>query len=137
MKPWIIWSILALLSWGFFGFFPKLSVRYMRPESAIIFEALGGLVVALIALYKVDFRPEIHPQGILYAALTGFVGVMGALFYMQAATTKNVSVVAAITAVYPIITIALAMLLLRESLTWRQIAGMALALIAIWLISDG
>lgn len=137
MKSWMVYSALALLSWGFFGFFPKLSMRYMQPESAIIYEALGGLAMAVIALYLVKFRPEVHPKGILYAALTGFAGVVGVLFYMRAVTMKNVSVVAPLTAVYPLVTILLAWVLLHESLTWRQVIGMALAAVAVWLIADG
>ena len=126
-----------MLSWGFFGFFPKLSVRHISPESAIIFEALGGLLVAAVVLYLVKFQPEIHPKGILYAVLTGCTGVVGALFYMRAATLKEVSVVASLTAVYPLVTIFLAWALLREPLTWRQAVGMAFAAVAIWLMADG
>lgn len=137
MNTQILWIIMALVTWGFYGFFPKLVVKFMTPQSAIIYEVLGGLVVGLFSLYLIKFQPEANPWGILYAFLTGAAAIIGGFFYLKAATTNSISIVAPLTALYPIVTIMLAFVFLHEQLTWRQLLGIGLSIIAIWLIAGG
>jgi transporter family protein len=135
MTSWVSWSILALVVWGIWGFLPKLATKYMTTQSIIIYEALGGLCVGLVCLYFAGMRPETHPKGILYASLTGILGMMGGFFYLLAVARGKVSVVVTMTALYPIITIGLAALLLREPITLKQGVGMVLAVVSIILLS--
>jgi transporter family protein len=129
------WSILALVFWGIWGFLPKLATKYMAAQSIIIYEVLGGLCIGLVCFCFVGMRPETHPKGILYASLTGIVGLLGGFFYLLAVAKGKVSVVVTMTALYPIVTIGLAALLLREPITLKQGFGMALAVVSIILLA--
>jgi len=135
MDNWILTSFLALLIYGLWGFFPKLAVSYISPQSALVYETLGAMLIGFLALFLVDFRPDVQPKGILFAILTGCAGMLGTLFYFAAASRGRISVVVALTAVYPVVTIILAWVVLREPATVKQIAGMAFALVAIVLLS--
>jgi len=133
---WFVSAVLALLIYGFWGFFPKLAVSYISPQSALVYQVIGGMLVGVLALFLVGFRPDTHPLGILFALLTGITGVLGTLFYYAAASRGNISIVVSMTALYPVITICLAFFILHEPLTIRQVVGMIFAIAAIVLFSS-
>lgn len=135
MNSWFFWTILAMVTFGTWGFFPKLAVNYIGPKSALIYQVLGGLLVGMIGLAMLKFKPETHPLGILFALLTGITGVAGTLFYYVAASRGQISVVASLTALYPIITIMLAQIFLHETLVVKQVIGLCFAVIAIVLLA--
>jgi transporter family protein len=135
MDSWILWTMLALITFGFWGFFPKLAVNYITPQSAVIYQVLGGLLVGILGLALVGFKPESHPLGILFALLTGITGVLGTLFYYSAASRGQISIVVSLTALYPLITILLAVVFLHETLTVKQVFGLCFAVGAIVLLA--
>lgn len=135
MKDWILPAMGTFLFWGLWGFFPKLTVRYVSPVSAIVFEALIGVPVALVVLSAIGFKPDLHPRGVLLASLTGVLGILGALMYLTAVQRGNTSLVATFTALYPALTVLLAVLFLGERLVLRQWLGVGLALVAMLLVA--
>ena len=135
MESWFLWTILALVTFGFWGFFPKLAVSYINPQSALIYQVFGGLLVGIVGLALIGFKPETHPMGILFALLTGITGVLGTFFYYVAASRGQISIVVSLTALYPLITILLAIIFLHESLTLKQIVGLCFAIGAIVLLA--
>lgn len=135
MRDWIVPALGTFVFWGLWGFFPKLTTRYINPLSAIVFEALIGLPLALIVLAAIRFRPELHPRGVALAALTGVLGILGALMYLFAVRRGPASLVASFTAVYPAFTVLLAVVLLGERLILRQWIGVGLALVAMLLVA--
>jgi transporter family protein len=135
VKPWILPAATAFLCWGVWAFLPKITVRYIDPRSAVIFAALGGLLVALVSLATLDFRPQADWRGVSLAVLTGVLGVAGGLAYLVAMRHGQVVLIATVTALYPLLAIILAQLFLAETLGVRQWLGVALGLVAIALIS--
>lgn len=131
MESWFLWTILALLTFGLWGFFPKLAVNYINPASALVYQVIGGIIVGIIGLCLMGFRPQTHPLGIFFALLTGITGVLGTFFYYAAATRGQISIVVSLTALYPVITILLATVFLHEMLTFRQVTGLCFAVAAI------
>ena len=135
MNSWLFWTMLAMITFGAWGFFPKLAVSYISPQSALIYQVLGGMLVGIVALAMVNFKPETHPMGIVYALLTGITGVLGTLFYYAAASRGQISIIVSLTALYPLITILLAIILLHETLVLKQYIGLCFALAAIILLA--
>lgn len=136
MDNWFVSALLAMIIYGFWGFFPKIAVSYISPKSALVYQVAGALLVGIIVLAQVGFRPDTHPKGVVFALLTGVAGVLGTLFYYGAARAGNISVVASLTALYPIITILLAFLVLREPITAKQLLGIVFAMTAIALVAS-
>ncbi|HEX9714875.1 MAG TPA: EamA family transporter [Desulfurivibrionaceae bacterium] len=135
MESWLIPASAALIIYGLWGFFPKLAVTYINPASALIYEVAGAMLVGLLTLFWVGFQPETHPKGILFAVLTGVAGMLGTLCFFVAASRGKLSVVVSMTALYPLITILLAAIFLREPVTAKQILGMVCAVAAILLLT--
>ncbi len=136
MENWLIAAFISFLIYGFWGFFPKLAVQHIQPSSALIYEIAGAGLVGIIALFVINFQPDTHPKGILFAVLTGVAGMLGTLFFFAAASKGKIAVVVSLTGLYPLITIILAALFLKEPITIKQIFGMGFALLAILLLSS-
>jgi transporter family protein len=92
------------------------------------------MLVALVVLYTVNFRPDIHPRGIALGITTGILGFLGALFFLLAVSEGPLSLIAIWTALSPVISILLAILVLNEPITLQQGVGIIFALAAILLI---
>ena len=135
MKGWIAPATFTFIFWGLWGFIPKITTRYINPTSAVVYEALIGLPVALIIMALMRFQIQTEPRGIALASITGVLGLLGALGYLVAVTRGPVSLVTAFVALAPALTILLAMVLLGETLAARQWLGVGMALVATLLIA--
>ncbi len=132
---WFIFSLITLFLWGFWGFFSKLAVNYINPKSALIFQSIGNFIVLIFLLLSMNFKPEIHLKGIMFTLLAGISASLGFLFFLLSVTKNKVSIIMPITALYPIITIILALFILKEPITLKQAIGIMLAIISMALLS--
>jgi drug/metabolite transporter (DMT)-like permease len=95
--------------------------------------AAGSAALILVILVKPPKGPW---KGFWQAGVpAGLLDMIGGLFYLRAAQLGRLDVAAVVCSLYPAGTIVLAGLVLRERPTRRQLAGMALALGAVMLLS--
>ena len=92
--------------------------------------------MTLLAAFFLRFQPKGSPQGILFAVLSGASAALAALFFFSAITRGRGSVVVSMTALYPLVTLALSVIFLHEAVTLKQLLGVGLALGAIVLLSS-
>lgn len=132
---WLFYCLAAMVLWGLWAFLPKFSTRHLDTHSALIFQQLGAVAAGLCVLAAMKFRVKVEWTGISYAFLTGVLGVVGLIFYLQAVTRYRLSVVVPVTSMYPVVTILLSLTILREKISPVQWLGVFFALLAIVLIS--
>ena len=137
MKGWLLNSLIALVCFGLWGFFPKVAVRYVSPKSALIYEVMGGVLVAAVTWFSMNKGIEHDLRGVTPAFITGVVGYLGMFFFLNAVDLGKVSVVASLTAVYPVLTILLAAIILKEQITNVQYVGVFMAMTGVILLSHG
>jgi transporter family protein len=135
MKDWFFLAILTLLTWGFWAFLPKLATRYIDANSAMVYQVLGGVLVGVGVLVAMKFKVQFNIPGFSYGIATGLLGFLGAFFYLLAVSKGPISLVAPISAVYPMIAILMGLIFLNEFVTAKQGVGIALSVVAIYLIS--
>ena len=135
MKPWLFYSLMTLLCWGLWGVFSKLASNYSRPRQTLIFQAVGVVAFALLVLFMEQFQLQRTAPGFWWSAAAGFVNFVGFLFFFAAVQKGKVSTVISLSSLYPVITIALSMLLLHEKITKREGLGIAFAITACWLLA--
>jgi len=133
---WVPASLLALLSFGLWGLFTKLTVTHIDYKSALVYQTLGVLIIGLITFSLVEFKPTTNVKGVSFAVLTGAAYSIGCLFYFIAASKGKIITVVTLTALYPLVTIALAYCLLNESVSVKQCLGIGFGLLAIFLMSS-
>jgi len=136
MKAWQFFATLTVVSWGLWGFLPKLAFKYLDPQSTLIYQGIGTLLVVPVVLASRQFDISFHPHGAILAAASGMFGAVGALCFLLALSQGKASVVVSYSALYPLVTIALSFFLLREAVTLTQGIGILLALLAVVLLSQ-
>ncbi len=137
MQQWFVYALIALFLWGFYGFFPKLSVLHMGPKSAILFQTLGAIIIALVVfVFALKLKAETNAKGMLFSILTGIAGTAGTLFFLAALSAGGKTpVVVTMTALYPLVTMVLSFVLLHETISVMQAIGMMIALVAIVIMT--
>jgi uncharacterized membrane protein len=137
MPRWLRWTVLALLSWGVWAVMAKLIGGALSGTHNQALSTLGILPVILaLALSKKFSTTGNRRRGILYALASGAVSCVGNVFYYDALNRGGkAATIVPLTALYPLVTILLAMLLLEERLNRIQLGGVLLSLIAIYLFN--
>lgn len=135
MKEWMLATLGAFIFWGLWGFIPKITTQYIESKSAIVYEVTGAILLAAIVLFSLNFQPDVHPKGIAFAILTGMLGFLWAFCFLNAVSQGPVTLVATLSALYPVLTIVLATLVLHETVTVRQGVGIALAILSMILVA--
>jgi len=136
MGYWFIFGLFALIVWGVWGFLPKLATRYIEPRSVLVFQTIGSILVTIVILATIDFKPELHTKGVTLAIVTGIIGTLGTASFLYSIAKGKASIVVTMTALYPIITIILSLLILKESITIKQGIAIILALTAMALFAS-
>jgi transporter family protein len=129
---WFWYSILCVLCWGAWALASKLGSREIPPQAMQFLFTIGTLPVAAALLIARRGKLEKSGKGISYAVLNGVLaGIGGLTLFAAYHTNSNTSVITAATALYPMITVVLAVLILRERLTLVQMLGLVFAALAI------
>ncbi len=136
MPSWLILTLMATFIFGFWGYFPKLATHYLEPRTTLMYQNVGTLLSSIVLFAVLKVRFTVNPRGILFAVLTGVAGTVGTLFMLMALSKGKVSVVVPLTAMYPVVTVLLAALTLKEPVTIKQVIGLCLSLVAIYLMSS-
>lgn len=140
---WFALSLGALATWGVWGIFGKIASGYMDGRSLFFYQLVTGLVVVFIAFAITGFRPTLMAEapatglnpGIKWAIATGVVSALGQILYFSALGKGKASIVVLMTGLYPVVTVLLAFLILRESITLTQGAGILLAILSMTLLA--
>lgn len=133
---WFWYSLLCVLFLGGWTLLSKLASAEIPARTMQFLYPFGWVPVALMCLWAREFKFEKSLRGIFYAITIGVLGGLGGLAYFAAYRTGgNTSAIAAATAMYPLITVVLAVLILRERLTWLHIVGLVFAAAAFVLFS--
>ena len=137
MKDWFLLAVTASLLWGFWGFLGKIASKSLDSQNLLIISSLGSAMavpITLLLFYKYfNFPVSSSPHYIALAS--GFLGGIGALFFFLAISKGNASKVVVITAMYPVVTIILSFIFLKESLDIQKILGLSLALVAVIILA--
>lgn len=132
---WVAASFFSLFSFGLWGLFTKLAVTHVDSKVVLIYQTIGVIIISLITLGFVEFKPVTNMKGFSYAVLTGAAYSIGCLFYFIAASKGKIVTVITLTALYPLVTIALSYWLLDETVSLKQFLGIGCGLFAIFLMS--
>jgi uncharacterized membrane protein len=100
----------------------------------ILFTA-GMLPLLAAAFLSAGRRVDTDRLGVLYGILNGVLAGLGGLAYFAAMEKGKASLVGPVTSLFPLLTVVLAVLILRERMNRIQIAGIVLGMISIVILS--
>jgi transporter family protein len=134
-SAWLWFSVLALASWGILGIFQKLTTNFISAESALVWSIVGFLVLQPF-LYDGTSLFAYPPKAIGWAVANGFFNALGAGFLLAAMRAGGkASIVMPLAAMYPLMVVLFAPVILHESITPLQGVGVACALVSVLLLS--
>ena len=134
IADWLIYALCCSLLYGFWGFFSKLATQYINYNTAFVYEAVGSILATLFIIVKTNnFSWQGDFRGIIFALLVGLCGTVASLVFFMAIGKGPVTSVVSITSIYPIVTVLLSFIFLKEPITLFQTIALFLAVIAVIL----
>lgn len=135
MKFSFILILAVIVLWGLWGFLGKLAVQKIGIQSSFWNALALILIITFFLLFSHQLTPiKENPSGILLAILAGICSGFASIIFYILLGQKPVGLLVATTALYPLITLILAIIFLKESLTLATGIGFILALIALFLL---
>jgi transporter family protein len=134
---WLGFSLLAVGLWGLWGFLSKVATLHLPTGAVYLLSITGHLAVIGYLTATGGLTIPWQPAGLAAALGAGLCMAFGLLCFLMALSAGGTaSVVVPLTAIYPLITVILGWLVLQEGFTLRRLVGVALALTAVWLLSE-
>ena len=137
MPRWFLFTVLAVLCWGLWAVLSRLIGEAVTAAQSQALSTLG-LIPVMVALgcSKRLTASGNRRRGICNAFIAGALTCAGNVAYYHALNAGGkASTVVPLTALYPLITVVLAVAVLRERLNAIQLGGIVLSLVAIWLFN--
>jgi transporter family protein len=144
---WLFWSLATIVLWGAWGLVSKVASNGVNAYANQLLYTAGLIPLLVFVVWTVakekpgavasaeEANKKLR-RGIFWAFLTGILGGVGNLAFFEALVTGgNASVVTPVTALFPMVTVLLAMVVLRERIGRTQWVGLVLALVAIYMLS--
>lgn len=137
MKLWLVYALFATGLWGLWGFFGKMASRMITSPNLFVVASMGCIVALILGLMlfwkSLPFRW--NTINYFYGFLSGFVLIIGLFFFYKALAHGEVTRVVIITATYPLVTLILSFLFLKEPVSFQKVLGILLALGGIFFLS--
>ena len=131
---WLWYPLLCIFWWGPWGLLSKIGSLAASPLQMQILFTLGMLPVVGM-LVQMRCKLDRNCGGITYGLLSGIATGLGTLVCYAALREQNASLVTPLTGVFPVFTVLLAFVVLRERLNKMQMGGMLHGLASIVILS--
>ena len=135
LPVWLTYAFLSIFWWGLFGFLAKIGADQLSARQLYLFFVIGMLPLVAVAILRLRWKVETDKLGSGYGVLNGVFSGLGLLAYYAAMEAGKASVVGPVTSLYPMVTVVLALALLRERLNRVQKVGLGLAISSILILS--
>ena len=130
-KLWLAYAIITTVFWGIWGAFIEI------PEKAGFPATLGYIVwsatmipCALVALKIINWKPETDKRSVFLGLTVGILGAGGQLILFEALREGPAYIVFPLISLFPVMTIILSVIFLKEHTNKKHWTGITLALIA-------
>jgi len=135
--PWMWLSIATVFLWGAWGIQSKIIADRISPWMNQVLFPIGLLPLMAWMLAARHSRTERQVRkGAFYALITGILGGTGNIaFFAALGSGGKASIVVPFVGLAPLVTVLMALVILKESLTRTQIVGLIFALLSIYLLS--
>ncbi len=134
---WLALAGIAIMAWGAVGFLQKISATLLHPSVLLLWVIVGLLLgsVALLA-WLPAVRPTMSASILILGLACGLTNAVGSWCLFKALDRgAPASLAIPLTALYPLMTVALAVGFLHEATSPRQWAGIVLAILGGALLS--
>jgi transporter family protein len=132
---WLVLAVLALLCWGITGITQKLSTNRISSELSLLWFVYAMIAISVMLAFTVPINWHVTPK-IFWLAVIGLNGAGVLTSFIALESGGKASIVISLISLFPLPTVAFAILVLHERLTTNQAIGVVLALAAAILLSQ-
>jgi uncharacterized membrane protein len=131
---WLPSALLAFFWWGLFGFLAKVGSADVSANDMQTLFTVGTLpLVAFVLIRRTGLRS--NKKGRVIGLLIGVIAGLGNAAYFVAMGLGKASLVGPVTSLFPLVTVLLATLILKERFNRVQACGVVLALVSAVLLA--
>jgi transporter family protein len=132
----IIFALACALSWAFWGMLGKLSANHGVPAPTLAFLSACASFVVIVSAYAWQRFPVAPTAaGVLCALASGVCGAIGMLFFSLAIKRGDAAIIVTLSAIYPVFTVLLSPLILKETLSLSHVIGVLLVTVGVMLVA--
>ncbi|HKU14177.1 MAG TPA: DMT family transporter [Steroidobacteraceae bacterium] len=135
---WLVLAVAVFALWGAQAYILKLANATMSAEGIFAYMAASAVLLVPVALWMTDFSRPITWgfKGPYLAALIHVLNAVGALMLVYALRWGKAIIVVPMTALAPVLTIVLSLMIYGRVPLPAQVVGLVLATLAIFLMSE-
>ena len=127
---WMLYALLALFLFGVACITMKFATRHISDELSTIFYTVGYILLAIVIVVAGSVEWNISWKNWVLGMLVGLLMNAATLTLFVAYRWGKASIVTPLTALYPLITVLLAGLILKEHFDFVKVVAVGLALMA-------
>jgi drug/metabolite transporter (DMT)-like permease len=136
-RLWLVYALITTLFWGVWGAFIEIPEKAGFPATlGYVIWSLTMIPCALVALNIIHWKPETDKRSVFLGMTVGFLGAGGQLILFQALREGPAYVVFPLISLFPVLTIVLSVIFLKEKTNKRHWSGIIIALIAAVFLAD-
>ncbi len=133
---WLFYALVTTFTWGVWGALIEIPQNAgFPPTLGYIIWSLTMIPCALIALYLVNWKIETDKRSVLLGLIIGLLGGGGQLALFEALKEGPAYIIFPFVSLYPLLTILLSVIFLKEKTSGLKWFGIAVALLAIFFLS--
>jgi len=137
MPTWILIAI-SICCWGFWAVAEKLALRHTTPLSVILvgLYVFSGIAPFLFLYMKhQNLVIDWNPKGVFWSTVTALLSTIAGISFVHAINRVPAHVAIGFTAVYPILSFILCVLVLNEPITLMKYIGIVTVVIGTIFLS--
>jgi drug/metabolite transporter (DMT)-like permease len=130
-KLWLLYAVVTTVFWGIWGAFIEIPEKAGFPATlGYVVWSLTMIPCSLAALKIIHWKPETDKRSVFLGMAIGLLGAGGQLILFEALREGPAYIVFPLISLFPVLTIILSVLFLKEKATRKIWIGIILALIA-------
>ncbi len=134
-RMWLVFAILAALCWGVWGILAKFISSDITPYVNHLLFTIGMLFTIPFVIKRCKLK-EANLKGIIWGLVAGVLAIVGNVaVYQSFAKGGLAAVVIPVTNLYPLVTILIAISVLKEKMHWLNGIGILIVVPAIIMLS--
>lgn len=135
-RSWLLYAIITTVFWGVWGALIEVPQKAgFPPTLGYIVWAFTMIPCALVAMYLIDWKIEIDKRSVFLGSAIGLLGAGGQLLLFEALLQGPAYIIFPFISLYPILTILLSVVILKEKTNLLKWIGIGTALVAIYFLS--
>lgn len=136
-KAWLLYALVTTVFWGIWGAFIEIPEKAGFPATlGYVVWALTMVPCAIVALYIIRWKPETDRRSVFLGMAVGLLGAGGQLILFEALREGPAYIVFPLISLFPVLTIVLSVIFLKEKTNLRHWVGIVLALVAAVFLAD-